>query len=62
MRKHMRIRYVHLPSITHVVKESKRGLARGLASRAVMYGQILRSALGNGYHHLLETAEEQERR
>jgi len=27
-----------------------------------MYGQILRSALGNGYHHLLETAEEQERR
>ncbi len=57
----LRIRYVHLPSITHVVKESKRGVFRGLGSRAVMYGQILRCALGNGYHNLVETAEERDR-
>jgi glycosyltransferase involved in cell wall biosynthesis len=58
----MRIEYVHLPDITHVVKESKRGVVRGLASRAVMYGQIVRSALGNGYHEFPETAQERDQR
>jgi glycosyltransferase involved in cell wall biosynthesis len=47
-----RVRYVHLPRISHVVKESKRGLARGLATRTVMYGQILRCMIEDRYHHL----------
>jgi glycosyltransferase involved in cell wall biosynthesis len=62
LNKRMRIAYVHLPEITHVVKESKRGVFRGLGCRMVMYGQILRCTLGNGYHDLLETAEEREQR
>lgn len=57
----LRIRYVHLPRITHVVKESKRGVVRGLASRSVMYAQILRSTLGNGYHHLVSRGAEKHR-
>jgi glycosyltransferase involved in cell wall biosynthesis len=57
----MRVHYVPLPNITHVVKESKRGVVRGLASRVVMYGQILRSALGDGYHQLMEMAEGRDR-
>jgi len=59
--KGLRIRYVHLPDITHVVKEHKRGVIRGLASRAIMYAQIARCTLRNGYHHLLQAAEERPR-
>ena len=47
-----RVRYVHLPNITHVFKESKRGLRQGLAIRTTMYGQILRSMAEDRYHHL----------
>jgi glycosyltransferase involved in cell wall biosynthesis len=60
LNKRLRIKYVHLPNITHVVKESKRGVLPGLASRAVMYGQILRCTLRNGHHQPLETAEERD--
>lgn len=58
----LRVDYVPLPSITHVVKEAKRGLVRGLSSRALMYGQIVRSAMGNGYHHLIRAARQEDRR
>jgi len=47
-----RVRYVHLPNISHVWKESKRGLWRGLRMRFVMWGQILRCTLEDRYHHL----------
>ena len=47
-----RVRYVHLPNITHVFKESKRGLRLGLAIRTRMYSQILRSMVEDRYHHL----------
>jgi glycosyltransferase involved in cell wall biosynthesis len=56
----LRTRYVHLPNITHVIKEEKRGLLHGLRDRSVMYGQILVSMLGNGYHTLTRKAEDQE--
>jgi hypothetical protein len=52
IRRHHRVRYVHLPNITHVFKESKRGLARGLRIRAVMYGQIARCMVEDRYHQL----------
>jgi glycosyltransferase involved in cell wall biosynthesis len=54
----LRTRYVHLPNITHVIKEEKRGLLYGLRDRSVMYGQILVSMLGNGYHTLARKAED----
>jgi len=60
-RRRLRTRLVYLPEMTHVIKEEKRGLLRGLRDRIVMYAQMLRSALGNGYHHLQETAEERDR-
>ncbi len=47
-----RVRYVHLPNISHVWKESKRGLWRGLGMRVEMYCQILRGTLDDRYHHL----------
>lgn len=59
-RRRLRTRLVYLPEMTHVIKEEKRGVLRGLRDRMVMYAQMLRSALGNGYHHLLETAEERD--
>lgn len=49
-----RVRYVRLQNISHVVKESKRGLVRGLAIRAVMYGHILRCMVEDRYRHLRE--------
>jgi glycosyltransferase involved in cell wall biosynthesis len=54
----LRIRYVHLPNITHVWKESKRGLARGVGMRASMYGQILRWSIGTRYHHLRDSVRD----
>ena len=51
----MRTRYVHLPRISHVWKESKRGLLRGLGTRAIMYSQILRWSVGIRYHHLRDS-------
>jgi glycosyltransferase involved in cell wall biosynthesis len=48
----LRIRYVHLPNISHVWKESKRGLLRGLAMRATMYGQIARATVSFRYHRM----------
>ena len=47
-----RVRYVRLPNISHVWKESKRGLLRGLRLRAAMWSQILRCSLEDRYHHL----------
>jgi len=61
VRQRMRIRMVYLPGMSHVTKEEKRGVVRGLRDRMVMYAQMLRSAIGNGYNHLLETAEERDR-
>ena len=52
LRRRQRVRYVHLPNITHVFKESKRGLAQGLAIRSMMYRQILRCVVEDRYHHL----------
>jgi glycosyltransferase involved in cell wall biosynthesis len=48
----LRIRYVHLPDISHVWKESKRGLLRGLGMRATMYGQIIRATASLRYHRM----------
>ena len=60
LRQGLRTRLVYLPGMTHVMKEEKRGLVRGLRDRSIMYAQMLRSALGNGYHHLPETAQERD--
>ena len=57
----LRMRLVYLLGMSHVTKEEKRGVVRGLRDRSVMYAQMLRSAVGNGYHHLLQTAEERDR-
>ena len=57
-RRGLRTRRVYLPGMTHVMKENKCGLVRGLGARAVMYAQIVRCALGNGYHALRTEAEE----
>ncbi len=48
----LRTRYVHLPKITHVVKEKKRGVVRGVCDRATMYGQIFACMFRNGYETL----------
>ena len=48
----LRTEYVHLPRITHVVKEKKRGLVRGLCDRGAMYGQIAACMFRNGYETL----------
>jgi glycosyltransferase involved in cell wall biosynthesis len=48
----LRTRYVHLPRITHVVKERKRGVVRGVCDRATMYGQIAACIFRNGYETL----------
>ncbi len=56
--RHLRIKYVHLTNITHVWKESKRGLISGLHTRTVMYGQILRWSLGKQYHHLRDSVRQ----
>ena len=37
---------VPLPGVSQVMKEEKRGLLRGLATRARMYGEILGTLLG----------------
>ncbi len=50
----LHIRYVHLPHISHVWKESKRGLLRGLGMRATMYGQIIRATVGFRYQRMRE--------
>jgi len=34
--------YVKLPGVTHVLKEKKRGLAKGLAERLRMYGDMIK--------------------
>lgn len=34
--------YVRLPGVTHVLKEEKRGLAKGLAERVRMYGDMIK--------------------
>jgi polyisoprenyl-phosphate glycosyltransferase len=52
IRRHLRVRYVPWSNVTHVLKESKRGIARGLATRVVMYAQILRCTAEDRYHHL----------
>ena len=36
-----RIAYIHLPGLTHTIKESKRGLARGLLERSKMIAQVV---------------------
>jgi glycosyltransferase involved in cell wall biosynthesis len=51
-------RRVLLAGMSHVIKEEKRGILRGVYDRAVMYTQIVRCALGNGYHALRTEAEE----
>jgi glycosyltransferase involved in cell wall biosynthesis len=58
LRKKLRTRYVPLSKMTHVIKEEKRGILRGVSSRAVMYYQMTRAALSNGYHQLAEMIEE----
>jgi len=58
----LRTQYVHLPRITHVVKEKKRGLVRGICDRGAMYGQIAACMFRNGYHTLSQRANGGERR
>ncbi len=38
-----RVKYVDLPDLTHVMKEEKRGFAKGVADRARMYWDILKT-------------------
>jgi len=38
-----RVKYVDLPDLTHVMKEEKRGFARGVVDRAKMYWDILKT-------------------
>jgi polyisoprenyl-phosphate glycosyltransferase len=47
IKKHGRHKFVELPNLTHLMKEEKRGLARGVVDRAKMYWDILKVALGN---------------
>ena len=57
VRRGLSTRLVYLPGVTHVMKEEKRGVVRGLRDRAVMYAQIVSCAVGNGYDHLRATEE-----
>lgn len=45
----LRTQRVYLPQVTHIMKESKCGLARGLYARAAMYSQMARWSLSDGY-------------
>ncbi|MDI3546585.1 MAG: hypothetical protein PWR10_237 [Halanaerobiales bacterium] len=47
IKKHGRIKFVDLPELTHLMKEEKRGLARGVMDRAKMYWDILKVILLN---------------
>ncbi len=53
--RHHRVRYVPLPNITHVWKESKRGLWRGFGLRLVMWAQILRCTWEDRFNQLRES-------
>lgn len=44
----LRVSYIPLRGVTHVMKEEKLGLARGVASRACMYRDIALTLLRNG--------------
>ncbi len=43
VKEHGRLNYVDLPELTHVLKEEKMGLARGMKARAKMYWEIIRT-------------------
>lgn len=47
IKKHGRIKFVDLPELTHLMKEEKRGLARGVMDRVKMYWDILKVILLN---------------
>lgn len=42
VKKHGRLKFVELPELTHLMKEEKMGLAKGVAARAKMYWDIVR--------------------
>ena len=48
-RRGLRTRRVYLPGMSHVMKERKCGLVRGLGARAVMYSQMGRWLVVDGY-------------
>jgi glycosyltransferase involved in cell wall biosynthesis len=56
-RRKLRTRRVYLQGMSHVIKEGKRGVVRGLYDRAVMYAQMGRWAVVNGYHNAAEEDE-----
>lgn len=45
----LRVAYVPLAGVTHIMKEEKRGLARGVWDRFRMYGDIARLFLRDGF-------------
>lgn len=47
VKKRGRVNYVELPELTHVMKEEKRGFARGVRDRSKMYWEIIRTLFKN---------------
>ncbi|MEJ6951525.1 glycosyltransferase family 2 protein [Natronospora cellulosivora (SeqCode)] len=45
VKKHGRLKYVDLEELTHVMKEEKRGLAKGIVDRGKMYWDIIKMYL-----------------
>jgi len=58
-RRRLRTRRVYLSDVSHVIKEQKRGVVRGLCGRAVMYGQMLKWLLLDGHRGGAEGAPEE---
>ena len=59
-KRRLRTDYVPLPKLTHVIKEEKLGFLRGLSARGLMYLQMTRSMLTNGYQQLTQTTAERD--